>query len=109
MPVLLPNVQLTLKPRGHPWTRDAHGLPVAPAATGDPRGPYPCHVAESSVQGDPWPVRLDPRMWPVEPGDELTDGIRTWYVATARFHPVPGHPDVDYVVATATLDPPEVP
>jgi hypothetical protein len=55
-------------------------------------------------------MRLDPAAWPVEPGDTVTDDTgRSWTLTSARKHAVPGCPAVDYVQATATLNPPEVP
>lgn len=116
MAVLLPHLQLTARVRAHPFARDEWGAPVAPAEPAVERGPYPCAgretpAAEVGLTGEParWSFRLDPAMWPLEPGDEITDGARTWVISSASLSAVPGVPDVDHVVVTAQLDPLKVP
>jgi len=109
MAVILANQQLTLLPRAHSFARDAHGQPVAPAATGPARGPYPGSALQGFNPEADWSLRLDPRMAPVEPADEVTDGTRTWVVVTRKYNAIAGYPDVDYIAVTATLNPPQVP
>jgi hypothetical protein len=110
MAVVLPNATLTAYVLHHPWERDANGVPVPPNPNvkGAPRGPWPGSVLEQP--DGTWTVRLDPRVWPVKEGDTISDDTgRTWTLTSTRHHQVPGCPDVDYVQATATLNPPEVP
>jgi hypothetical protein len=107
MAVLLPDRQLTVLVKAHPFTRDAHGYPIAPSEHAETRGPWPGAAKEQPDAS--WTLRLDPRAWPVEPSDRVTDGNRVWVVSSARLHTVPGHPDADYISVTATLEPPEVP
>lgn len=108
MAVLLPNVRLTLRRRPHPAPRDSHGQPL-PGALGPAVGPYLCGVKDRPETGG-WSVRLDSRMWPVEAGDEVTDGTRVWVLTgEPQLHEVPGHGAVDYIQARGTLNPPEVP
>lgn len=108
MAVLLPDLSLTVAHRSHPFTRDDYNNPVAGESTTSATGPYPGAAKETDTDNT-WRLRLDPSHWPVEPGDEVTDGTRVWVVVAARRHWVPGIPDVDHVAVTATLDPPEVP
>lgn len=107
MAVVLPNADLTVRVRTHPWVRDTHGHPVAPAEPAAVRGPWP--GAASDRQDGTWSLRVDPQAWPVEEGDEVTDGNRTWVVSSRRLNTLPGYPDVDYIGITATLNPPQVP
>ncbi|CAM5235629.1 hypothetical protein [Streptomyces griseomycini] len=110
MAVVLPNAVLTVYVLAHPWERDANGVPVPPNPNVKPaaRGTWPGSVLEQP--DGTWTVRLDPRAWPVEPGDTITDETgRSWTLSSARKHAVPGCSDADYVQAAATLNPPEVP
>ncbi|MCG8971747.1 hypothetical protein [Streptomyces sp. CL12-4] len=110
MAVLLPNAMLTVYALAHPWARDANGVPVPPPPNQKPapRGTWPGSVLEQPDGS--WTVRLDPRAWPVNDGDTISDETgRSWTLDTARNHAVPGCSDADYVQATATLNPPEVP
>ncbi|MFE9993531.1 hypothetical protein [Streptomyces avermitilis] len=110
MAVVLPNAALTVYALAHPWERDANGVPVPPNpnARPAPLGTWPGSVSEQPDGS--WTARLDPQAWPVKEGDAITDEIgRTWTLTSTRNHRVPGCPDVDYVQATATLNPPEVP
>ncbi|MFD4794989.1 hypothetical protein [Streptomyces anulatus] len=110
MAVVLPNALLTVYVLPHPWERDTNGVPVPPNpnARPDPRGTWPGSVIEQVDAS--WSMRLDPRAWPVREGDTVTDETgRTWTLTATRNHRVPGCPDVDYVEAAATLNPPEVP
>lgn len=110
MAVVLPNATLTVYVLAHPWVRDANGVPVPPNPNQRPapRGSWPGSVIEQPDGS--WTVRLDPRAWPVRDGDTITDETaRTWTLTSTRNHKVPGCSDVDYVQATATLNPPEVP
>lgn len=116
MAVLLSNVQLTVRRRTHGYPRDEWGQPV-PTALGPATGPYRSAVKEQprlegSATPSEWTVRLPTQAWPLEAGDELYEvgSTRKWVViGQARLHQVPGVPDVDYVQASATLAPPEVP
>ncbi|MCX4677611.1 hypothetical protein OG413_20275 [Streptomyces sp. NBC_01433] len=110
MSVILANRQLTLSALAHPWARDANGVPVPPAPDQrpEPRGTWPGSALEQP--DGTWSLRLDPAAWPVEPGDVVADETgMTWTLTTARLHQVPGCPDVDYVQAAATRNPPKVP
>lgn len=109
MAVVLADRDLTARVQSHPWTRDEHGVPVpAEAPVTDDRGPYPGAATEQP--DDTWTLRLDPRCWPVRAGDTITDGTLTWVLTgNPRLHQVPGVSDVDYIAATAQLEPPEVP
>lgn len=110
MAVVLPNATLTVYALAHPWERDANGVPVPPNpnARPAPRGTWPGSVNEQPDGS--WTARLDPQAWPTKEGDTITDESgRTWTLTSTRNHKVPGCPDVDYIQATATLNPPEVP
>ncbi|GHH22010.1 hypothetical protein [Streptomyces lanatus] len=110
MAVVLPNAMLTVYALAHPWARDANGVPVPPNPNQKPapRGTWPGSVLEQPDGS--WSVRLDPQAWPVKEGDTISDETgRSWTLSSTREHAVPGVPDVDYVQATATLNPPEVP
>ncbi|MFJ1552711.1 hypothetical protein [Streptomyces mirabilis] len=110
MAVLLPNAVLTVYALAHPWARDANGVPVPPNPNEKPasRGTWPGSVLEQPDAS--WSVRLAPQAWPVKEGDTITDETgRSWTLTSARNHSVPGCPDADYVQATATLNPLEVP
>ncbi|TXS56546.1 hypothetical protein [Streptomyces sp. t39] len=110
MAVVLPNAMLTVYVLAHPWARDANGVPVPPPSDQKPapRGTWPGSVLEQP--DGTWTVRLDPRAWPVKDGDTISDTAgRTWTLTSTRQHAVPGCPDVDYIQAAATLNPPEVP
>lgn len=103
--VLLPNTSVSARVRTRPRARDARGRAVASA--GDQvtvRGPYPASAVEQPDQQ--WRLRVDTRLWPLDAGDELTDGTRVWVVVDARITQVPGASDVDSVVCTCTLEPP---
>lgn len=110
MAVVLPNTVLTVRSLPHPWERDANGVPVPPNPNlpAPARGSWPASALEQ-LDGS-WSIRLDPQAWPVEPGDTVTDAAgRTWTLTSARNHTVPGCSAADYVQATATLNPPEIP
>ncbi|MEQ7008471.1 hypothetical protein ABN028_20055 [Actinopolymorpha sp. B17G11] len=107
MAVLLADLSLSVATKDHPWLRDSHGHPVAPEEPAELRGPWPGAAREQPDLS--YTLRLDTRAWPVEPGDRITDGARTWVVASARINTVPRHPDADYIAIVATLEPPEVP
>ncbi|MFD7763564.1 hypothetical protein [Streptomyces microflavus] len=109
MAVLLPDRNLTAYVLEHPWGRDAHGVPVPPPpdARPAPRGTWPGAAAEQADGS--WTLRADPAAWPLEPGDVLADGTRTWTIVTALLKQVPGHGAADYIAVTATLNPPEIP
>lgn len=108
MAVLLPDRQLTAYVLAHPWSRDAHGVPVAPPPSARPaaRGTWPGAAAEQADGS--WTLRVDPAAWPLKPGDVLGDGTRTWTVSTALLKKVPRHSDADYIAVAAALNPPEV-
>ncbi|MDH6628656.1 hypothetical protein M2271_006489 [Streptomyces sp. LBL] len=110
MAVVLPNALLTVYALAHPWGRDANGAPVPPNPNQKPtpRGTWPGSVLQQDDGS--WTVRLDPHAWPVKEGDTISDETgRSWTLTNApRNHAVPGCPDVNYVQATATLNPPEV-
>ena len=110
MAVVLPNALLTVYALAHPWERDANGVPVPPNPNVRPagRGTWPGSVLEQPDGS--WTVRLDPQSWPVKAGDTITDETgRSWTLSMTRNHAVLGCPDVDYVQAAATLNPPEIP
>ncbi|MGW1275493.1 hypothetical protein ACWD4V_00855 [Streptomyces tsukubensis] len=110
MAVVLPNRTLSLHALPHPWDRDANGVPVPPDPhqRPEPRGSWPGSALEQ--QDSAWSLRLDPAAWPVQPGDTVGDETgATWTVVSARLHQVLGYPAVDYVQATATLNPPRTP
>lgn len=110
MAVVLPNAQLTVHVLQHPWERDANGVPVPPhpSQRPAPRGTWPGAALEQPDGS--WSLRLDPRAWPVEPGDTVADATgRTWTLTGARNHAVAGCSAADYVQAAATLNPPETP
>lgn len=107
MTVLLPTCALTVRVLPHPEVRDAMGAPVAPADTADVRGPWPGAAHEQ--QDGTFTLRVDPRAWRINPGDRITDGLRTWVVSTALLASVPDVPDVDYIAVTASLEPPRAP
>jgi len=108
MAVILADGTYQVARRAHPWaTMDDHGIavPAALGAYGTARAGAVTAQADRS-----WRVRLDPAEWPLEAGDRITDGERTWTITgePRRIrHPVDD--EVDYVTATAALDPPEVP
>lgn len=107
MSVLLANAQLTVAKRApHPVGRDAHGYPMLPVTPSVTSGPFPGSTTEEPDGS--YALRLDVRHWPVEPGDEVSDGTRTWVVVTRIMHTVPGAPDIDHVAATASLNPPKI-
>ncbi|GGT26986.1 hypothetical protein GCM10010222_80980 [Streptomyces tanashiensis] len=83
-------------------------MPPNPNQKPAPRGTWPGSVLEQPDGS--WTVWLDPQAWPVKDGDTVSDDAgRSWTLTTTRLHAVPGCPDVDYVQAAATLNPPEVP
>ncbi|MDV6291270.1 hypothetical protein R2F25_38310 [Streptomyces sp. UP1A-1] len=88
--------------------RQRRARTAEPEPEAGPRGTWPGSVLEQPDES--WSIRLDPRAWPVREGDTITDETgRSWTLTSTRNHAVPGCPDVDYVQATATLNPPEVP
>lgn len=106
MAVLIPNADLTARVRRRPSLRDAHGQ-IVPSPFVAFRGPWPCGVKDRPDTGG-WSLRLDPRMWPLEAGDEVTDGVRVWVLTgEPQLHTVPGVDAVDYIQARGTLNPPE--
>ena len=109
MSVLLPDRQLTVTVRAHPQERDDRGVPKpTPQDALTVRGPYP-GAAEEQPDGS-WTLRVDPRCWPMRPGDQITDGTLTWYASTQpQLRGVPGVPDVDFIRVIGTLDPPRTP
>ncbi|MFJ5143054.1 hypothetical protein [Streptomyces sp. NPDC088707] len=109
MAVVLPDRQLTAFVLTHPWGRDARGVavPPPPDARPAPRGTWP-GAANEQTDGS-WTLRVDPEAWPLEPGDVLSDGTRTWTVGTALLKRVPGYGAADYIAVVAALNPPEVP
>ncbi|MBV1940762.1 hypothetical protein KUF83_29965 [Streptomyces sp. BV286] len=109
MTVLLPDRQLTAYVLAHPWGRDAHGVPVPPPpdVRPEPREPKP-GAATEQVDGL-WTLRVDPTDWPLEAGDELSDGTLTWTVVSALLKRVPGYGAADYIAVVGNLNPPEVP
>lgn len=115
MAVILPNALVRVRKRPHPYGRDRWGKAVAPAEPGPWSEPMPAGVKEQAAmggeQGAPWSIRLPVAVWPLERGDEVDEPAtaRRWVVDVARDHRIVGHPDVDYVAVSATLDPPEVP
>ncbi|MFC5902690.1 hypothetical protein [Streptomyces zhihengii] len=108
MAVVLPNAMLTayvLAPLGARRQRRTRTPP--PGRRPAPRATWPSSVLEQP--DGTWTVRLDPKGWPVKDGDTISDGTgRTWTLTSTRQHAVRGCSDVDYVQATATLNPPEV-
>ncbi|WP_326724664.1 hypothetical protein OHT59_40270 [Streptomyces sp. NBC_00243] len=109
MAVVMSNALLTVYVLAHPWERDANGVPVPPNPNVRPaaRGTWPGSVLEQPDGS--WNVRLDPQTWPVKKGDTISDDTgRSWTLTSTRNHTVPDCPAVDYVQATATLNPPEV-
>ena len=109
MAVLLADRSLTVRAKTHPWARDARGVPM-PAAEPvvEERGPHPGAAVEQADLS--WALRLDPAVWPLRAGDEVTDGTLTWVVAgEPKLHQVPGVTAVDHIEATGQLDPPRVP
>lgn len=110
MVVLLADRELTAEVRAHPWVRDAHGLPVPTDADATTvHGPYPGAASENANMS--WTLRIDARCWPLRAGDKISDDQgNVWVLAgDPKLHQVPGVPDVDYIDAAATLDPPRVP
>lgn len=108
MAVVLADRALTVTVRAHPWQRDSRGVPVPlPTDAQETRGPWP-GAAKEQADGT-WTLRVDPRAWPMRPGDKITDGVGTWVTTTARLHQLPGFSSVDYIAVTATLEPPKVP
>ncbi|HET9655448.1 MAG TPA: hypothetical protein VFP72_08845 [Kineosporiaceae bacterium] len=107
MAVVLPNCQLRVRKRAHPAPRDAHGTPI-PAALGAALGPWPGAAKEQEERGT-WSLRVDPAAWPLNPGDEVSDGARTWVVATAVLHAVQSCSAADYVAVVGRLNPPDIP
>lgn len=108
MAVILANCALGVRKRAHSFARDAHGSPVAPAQPSPVSALLPGSAIETG-ENNTWSLRVDPSLWPVYEGDEVTDGTRTWVVVTARLHSIVGYSDVDYVSVTGTLTPPRVP
>lgn len=109
MAVMLPNAQVTAHVRSHEWTRDAHGTPVPSGAdTVTDRGPYPCNLTRQPDES--YACRLDPRMWPIRQGDELTDdkGRKFTVGPDPILHEIPGCSYIDYVEAKAVLNDPPV-
>ncbi|MEW1677830.1 hypothetical protein AB0O47_32030 [Streptomyces noursei] len=109
MAVLLADRALTAFVLSHPWERDALGTPVPPPPDQRPapRGTWP--GAATKQVDDSWTLRVDPAAWPLNPGDILTDGTRTWTIVTALLKRVPQYGAADYIAVTATLNPPDTP
>ncbi len=107
MAVILADRMLTAKRRTNTWDRDGRGVPIARDDPPEVVGTWPGCASELGGQENVWSLRIDPRAWPMRPGDVVTDGALTWVITEARLHTIPGYPVVDYVAATATQDPPE--
>jgi hypothetical protein len=108
MAVLIPNASLGVRRYTHPEARDARGKPKGGGALGSLEGPWPGFCAEGDTDNQ-WSFRLDPAAWPLNDGDHITDGSRTWVITAARPHFNALASDADYVGATAQLSPPKVP
>lgn len=106
MAVVLPDRQLRARKRAHPSADDAFGTPV-PGVLGSWSGYYPGAAQEQTERGS-WSLRVDVRLWELNPGDEVSDGALTWVVESALKRGVPGVPDVDFIQVVASLSPPEV-
>ncbi|MFJ5121963.1 hypothetical protein [Kitasatospora sp. NPDC088548] len=111
MAVILANRQFTAHVSPHPWPRDAHGTPIAPAPGSVPAGnSRPLPGSAIKQQDGTWSLRVDPTLWPLRVGDRIVATTNeSWTVDTARLCAVAGHTAADYIAVTATLDPPEVP
>ena len=109
MAVVLPDRALTVTVFTHPQVRDARGKPMPSDSDGSVvRGPYPGSAEHAG--GNVWNLCLDPRCWPIRTGDLVSDGANTWVVAPEPLlKQIPGHSDIDFVRASATLDPPQTP
>lgn len=104
MPVLIPNVTLTVRVRVHPDAKDARGVPVQSTLSQTVRGPLPGAIAEQADLS--WTFRLDPSLGPVRAGDVISDGARSWVLTgNPRAFLLPGYSDADYIGGTCTLDP----
>jgi hypothetical protein len=103
--VLLPDRTLSARKRPHPVPRDGFGQPI-PAGLAAATPAYPGAAREQTERGS-WSLRADVRLWPLNPGDELTDGTTTWVVESALKQVVPGYDDVDFIQVIAVAEPPE--
>lgn len=109
MAVLLPNASLRVQVHAHDFARDAHGTPITPTTPAVTRGPLPGALKRQPDRVT-WSLRLDPALWPVEPGDIVLDeNDRAFVLSSAELFAIAGYPDADYIGARATLDPPDVP
>lgn len=109
MAVVLPNAQVTAKVRSHEWARDAHGTPMPSAQdTIETRGPFPCNLTRQADES--YACRLDPRMWPLRQGDELTDDQGRVFTVGPNpiLHQIPGCAYIDHIEAKAVLNDPPV-
>ena len=105
MAVVLTDGLYWVRKRAHEYTRDAHGIPVAPAP-GQAIGPWPGAATEQTTEGS-YTLRLDPAAWPLR-ADDLVDGPdgKTYLIETAVLRVNEADPAVDYVQIVASLQPP---
>lgn len=106
MAVLLADRELTITRFDHKFGRDEMGTPVRDTGW-TTAGPFP-GAAREQPDGT-WRLRIDSAAWMLRADDEISDGTHTWVVVSATLVSVPGHPDVDHIAITATLNPPDVP
>lgn len=108
MAVILSDGTYRVRHRPHPFTEDAHGLPVAASAPAP--GPWRAGARSRQTDGS-YHLRLDPAEWPVRPGDQVDGQDGATFILTGwpkkSFNPAGS--DVDHVAATAALKPPETP
>lgn len=116
MAVILTDGEYSVGRFAHPWTYDPDGTkvpaPSGPAAFGDPL-PGASHLRNPGNRDDPngaWVLRLDPRLWPVADGDPVTNGHQVWaVVGSPRLCRNNADSGLDYIEASAVLNPPTVP
>lgn len=112
MAVVLPNTQLSVSKRAHPYERDPHGKIVGSSEPGPRSTPKPGHVTEpfdGAYSENQWVLRVDPAEWPIGDGDLVHDeqSGQTFVIRYARLHSVPGgYGYVDYIRVSADLNPP---
>jgi hypothetical protein len=106
--VVLSDGVYRMRKRAHPFTEDAHGTPVAGVLGG--AGPERPGARRLQPDGT-YTLRLDPAEWQVRPGDvaQAPDGRSYVITGTPRLITNVAAGDVDFVSATAALDPPETP
>jgi hypothetical protein len=71
--VILPDRQLRARKTAAPRRPGRRSVPPCPARLGSWSAYYPGAAKEQSERGN-WSLRADVRLWPLNPGDELTDG-----------------------------------